>query len=1163
MDKKNEIEYRKGLPFTLDYKQMIRKSIESRFNNPTQGIIELTKLAVENSYEIVNIIDKPRRFSVEFDGEGISSEDELKSLLKDVLSSKDDDKRFNRFGDAIIAALAANPKEIYIETGNGDGTLCMTIGKEFKTVKTNNPFTTNRITVRKKDGLAEAVTNYFRTINPAMAKKDMGRAASGMLKNGKEALRHPIDTCVEMLGDSFEFILRKVTVDRDIRDIVKYTDKKVRYNKRKFIQGGFSQKNALFQKEYNVGESHILLSIPKRNSSKDYKKKITFLKDTLPLTAGFITDEFDIHKNVEHEKYVITPEIIVNNPSLKAEFGMNKIIRDNDYEKVKKDIDEAISIFYNDFLKGEFEKPYRFLSNEHEQYRTFTRSLYVEQFGGEKLADNVCDFLIDRDKFMNGLDEDKGKTYSHLFNQNLFRDITGRQYTIPQLFKEFIDKKGVIYYTKKEKLTYNHPVLVYEGITHDDLLLNIKSSTEKSFLNLLFGNKKYEFIPNMPQTLDNLITFHMKYGYRTRKSRLLNKCFYLESNNIDYLFDEHDKNMGRLMDERWKKRKKKVKKTSIIGGVTTVTTGVGYLAIPYAAWLAKFMFVDHPKAALMAFGAIGSAAIVSQLTPPAYSLGKKITLASGRIMIDGLEKVIDSDTLQSAGEGFRNRASKTLVWLVNKYESMKLEHTEARKRKESQKLISYYKKHNTEEDITLSKRFGEPVSNLEDRYLEDIVKYLNMGRRGDDDFNIMSRILDIESVRTRKRKAFRIKKIDNDNFLMYINIRSKDFKKRVRKYYDTNGKSVFWDLQDISDTIAKISFYSNTTHQRMESRLVSELHKHELKSIIESFYDGDDRFKEVFREIGEKSQRGIIKTIMERDEESSIEPWLIENYSPMLEEISQDMITEKSIDEIIKITNREIPKERQMNKDKTNDFDEFLNIYKDLTRKEKIRLLIRVSQSKKDYSQWNNSFIKTFIENDNPLLMNYLDIKGNISPEAEKLVWMYNNNTNVHHFSKYLEGNNYDLSDIGIKYLLRNTIFNLEPMTAIQEDIKKYFEETIPKENDSVATSFGRSMKRIYYKENKADIDFERIEAMNTLSNVENKNQFIRDDYKMIKALSMYFCIPDSRKQEFIETVAENHVVNIYFKPFMDIINNRHYIDRTFAEETKNNKDMIQDDWTN
>jgi len=77
LETKTESKYAKGLPFTLDFKKMFEKTVASRFKGGDQDIIESTKLGIENSKSFVDIKENKKHFSVEFDGQGVSSEEDL------------------------------------------------------------------------------------------------------------------------------------------------------------------------------------------------------------------------------------------------------------------------------------------------------------------------------------------------------------------------------------------------------------------------------------------------------------------------------------------------------------------------------------------------------------------------------------------------------------------------------------------------------------------------------------------------------------------------------------------------------------------------------------------------------------------------------------------------------------------------------------------------------------------------------------------------------------------------------------------------------------------------------------------------------------------------------------------------------------------------------
>ena len=249
--KLNESNYVNGSPFSIDIKRMALKTIKSRYSDGDQDITELVKLGLKNGDTYLKIKDNSKILSVEFDGKGVSSQEELTQLIWGIYGANEDDEtNLNHLGTAIAAALSKSPLEVIIETHDNGEQICMGLDKSFKPTmyEPNSRLKGNRVTiVKSKDSSG-----------------DMSDTSSlGFL-----------DTIIQ----SSKLYKHNQRIKK-IKGITQFSDKDVTINGRR-NKKGFKFKNSLFQKEYQIGGSKIVLSIP-NNFAKNHKT-IKYFSNNVP-----------------------------------------------------------------------------------------------------------------------------------------------------------------------------------------------------------------------------------------------------------------------------------------------------------------------------------------------------------------------------------------------------------------------------------------------------------------------------------------------------------------------------------------------------------------------------------------------------------------------------------------------------------------------------------------------------------------------------------------------------------------------------------------------------------------------------------------------------------------------------------------------------------------
>lgn len=1004
LETKTESKYAKGLPFTLDFKKMFEKTVSSRFKGGDQDVIESTKLGIENSESFVDIKENKRYFSVEFDGQGVSSEEDLVKLMLSLYSKKSDNNgQLNRLGTAITAALSKKPLEILVETHhNGDG-ICMVVDSNFKPqiYKPEHKVINNKITVVKR-------------------KTDLKLVATDALSTLTWPVRKIVNQFVVSDSDAkLEKIIK----------IAEYTDKEVTYNNKKCSKG-FKFENALFQEEYKIGDSRLVLAIPLENHGKH--KKTIYLKDDIPFYEG--TDIFwereksrfnwlDWEKSSTND-YIITPNILISNLKLESNMSGDGIVENPDFERVKKHIKEAKSRFYMDFLKGRFDDPsVRMWSPEETGRRNFLKALFLTKIKEKYIKfDTIKKYVENKKGLLSKLSDDEAQELKRFFSVKIFKDVDDKTFSIPEMYKFIERNSNLVYYTSKRNVSRNHPAFK-EKIKPKKGILFFEGSGQKELFEEIFPSRTI-----------------YSYGQEEMLTGLEEKNIFLQ--DVGSFIDDYRKKIREETDRKIQTVKRTVVKTTKVVGGTAAGGGAivgGYHALPYlgsalgfmwgaAGSIAEFLFVTNPEIAIGT--GVGGATVYTAYKAAPYvikgigtgcrAIGKGcITLIEGlnrgkKTMSRGLsasrrtvgrgyslleQSLENADPFTSKKtQGINNTASK--IWhgftkyAVKKpfngftkyaikkplkstlgFIGKKLEDTDnyfkerARKAREA-KLIKMSKNKKRQEEVLkrLEKirekerkkycwKFGKKIRKDNETYFDYLISFIQKGITQSNHY-IFSDIEGIEITESYKRKPFGLKH-QKEGYWLQINVSSDILEDKVDAFYKSGGRTLLADLEEISNLIGKKLLRETAFKARKEDlykETINKLYHTELEDILNRYKSSDENFGNVFESLGRQDKKYILKRIIENNpngEKSSLEGWLVNNYNGLLEEVSEEIISQRAINLLKKSINNE-------------EIHSPIQLFEELTPNEKIKF-INENYSPADVKQFKR-FLDAHIHDNYPFL---------------------------------------------------------------------------------------------------------------------------------------------------------------------------------------------------
>ncbi|MCK5629731.1 MAG: hypothetical protein KAI26_03885, partial [Nanoarchaeota archaeon] len=160
---------KEGFPFTADLEEMIKKSINHLSLDPDQYLKEITRFALANNASRIDIINTKDITEVNFDGPGIASKDDLKSLLMNIYNSDEQGgvNNLGMLGRSVVASLKTKPLEVIIKTHDNHSSYIMKIDSKLNQdlLTIDNPDIRNSFTIvkskRKHITPLEATVNSY------------------------------------------------------------------------------------------------------------------------------------------------------------------------------------------------------------------------------------------------------------------------------------------------------------------------------------------------------------------------------------------------------------------------------------------------------------------------------------------------------------------------------------------------------------------------------------------------------------------------------------------------------------------------------------------------------------------------------------------------------------------------------------------------------------------------------------------------------------------------------------------------------------------------------------------------------------------------------------------------------------------------------------------
>lgn len=1114
---KKESTYVKGLPFTLDFKKMFEKTIASRFKEGDQDVIESTKLGIENSKSFVDIKENKRYFSVEFDGQGVSSEEDLIKLMLSLYSEKSENSgKLNRLGTAITAALSKKPLEILVETHhNGDG-ICMVVDSNFKPqiYRPEHNIKNNKITViKKKTDFKLVAANALKVLTWPMLK----------IRNKKNDL---------------DIRLEKIV------NIAEYTDKKVTYNNKK-CNRGFKFKDTLFQKEYTIGDSRLVLAIPLKNYGGS--KKTIYLKDEIPIHEDISSfwekgeNRFSNWLNWNKfslNNYTITPNILVSNPGLKSTMS-DRIVSNYVLKKITEQIKEAKSKFYMDFLKGKFDdSSVKRWSSEDIGRRNFLKALFFTKIKEKYIkVDTIKEYAKNKDGLLSKLSDDEAQELKRFFSVKIFKDVDNKTFSIPEMYK-FIEKNSnLVYYTSRGSISRNHPA--FKGkIEQNRGILFFETSGQRELFEEIFPSK---------------IAYRYNEKETSEEGDLEKEVVLLK--DVNYIVDDYKRKMREKMERKIQAVKKTGIKTAKIVGGTTAGSGVivgGYHAFPHLAsalgsmWgvcgsVAEFLFVTNPEISI-GTGITGATVYATYKAAPHINKGLGHISRGGGFLVRKsmnsigascrfigrrcslLEQSLEnvnyftskktqriSNTVGKVWHGFTKYAVKKPINGFTKYAikkpikstlgfiGRKLQDADnyleerARKAKEVKKNKIEKNKRKQEEVLkNLEKmrekergkycwKFGKKIKKDKEIYLDYLIGSIQKGIIKSSQ-HIFSEIGGVEILESYRRKPFNLR-YQKDAYWLQINVSSNVLENKVDAFYKSGGRTLFADLEEIGSIVGKGLLRETDSKARLENlyeETINKLYCIELEDILKKYKSSDKNFDNVFESLGRQDKKYILKRIIENNpngEKSSLEEWLVDNYNSLLEEVSEEIISQRAINLL----------KKSINKKETH---ESIQLFEELTPNEKIKFV------NEDYSpagvEKSENFLDAHINEGHPFLKLNSLLQQKYEKSSDDLPsFKYEDDARIL-VSCYGNGRDYDSS--GFEYILWS-----EKKTSV--------------------APWKRGSEMIFMK----DYNF-----LGVLSDTKRAMQI---------CLGAFYMLPEEKRKPFLKKIKEEQSKNPYYLYFVEAIN--------------------------
>ncbi|MEA3515037.1 MAG: hypothetical protein U9R34_06160 [Nanoarchaeota archaeon] len=475
-----------GIPFTLDSKEMIEKSISNLSLDPYQYLKEITRFAFANNASRIDIINKKDITEVNFDGSGIASKDDLKSLLMNIYNSDENGgiNNLGMLGRSVVASLKTKPLEVIIKTHDNHSNYIMKIDSKLdqKLFTIDKPGTRNSFTIvkskRKHINPLEATVksyNYAKTTSVSGSLGDIFGKTLDWANYARSHFQNYTPDLDKVLNS--ETTIKKQEIVNKLKAICWFSEIPVYLNKEKINQG-FTFPDTVYECKYEFDKDiNILISMPRGNHLNSYKKTI-YLRNSAFLSL------FQGH-NREFISSQLAMDIAVDAPEIKMNMSGDQILHDDYFNSLNRKVNIARDMFYQDILKN------------------MSR---IEPHGKYELRNFITVFLHQNMSW---------KDHGSLKQTKLFSDIDGNEYTISEV-SDILKKQDAKLYTTMKTLRKNHPLLNDKK----KVIISLESDIEANLIEKLFGFnsdiirideriKKYNS-ENQEQKLESLIKISRK-----------------------------------------------------------------------------------------------------------------------------------------------------------------------------------------------------------------------------------------------------------------------------------------------------------------------------------------------------------------------------------------------------------------------------------------------------------------------------------------------------------------------------------------------------------------------------------------------------------------------------------------------------------------------------
>ncbi|MEA3515038.1 MAG: hypothetical protein U9R34_06165 [Nanoarchaeota archaeon] len=466
-----------GIPFTLDSKEMVKKSISNLSLDPDQYLKEIIGFALANNTSRIDIIDEKDMTEVNFDGPGIASKDDLKSLLMNIYNSDKDEgiNNLGMLGRFVVASLKTKPLEIIIKTHDSHSNYIMKIDSKFDqklfTIGKSSAKNSFAVIRRKKTNIKplEIMINSYNYAKKTSVSDSLTDIFNKSLYCASEICKDTISNLENFVNNYNKKSGFKSNLKNRVKTLCSFSETPVYLNKKK-INNGFTFPDSIYEREYKFDNIRILVSFSRRNHIKDFKRTV-YIKNNL-----FICEyESNRNESDDFSSYLLSMDKAVDAPGIQMTLSGESLIEDEYFNSLEKKISKARNMFYEDILKN--------ISK-------------IEPHGKDELRNFITAFLYHNHSWRNN---------EMIKDIKLFSDIDGNEYTISEVSDVIKKQDNKLYYTKS-KINKSHPLIKDKK----EIIFSVASYTEAELFKRLFEfNSK---ITNFAKTVE-------KYEYEKKRKK--------------------------------------------------------------------------------------------------------------------------------------------------------------------------------------------------------------------------------------------------------------------------------------------------------------------------------------------------------------------------------------------------------------------------------------------------------------------------------------------------------------------------------------------------------------------------------------------------------------------------------------------------------------------